>query len=217
MPQINGSYFTGLSALRRLEIEESNMSNSKDDISKDRHQSLKHVKSMQFPCDNCDYKATQRSNLLRHVQAKHDGVKFPCDNCDYKATQSSNLLRHIKSKHETVKVHCERSDYKATNIGSLIKHLKSKNEGNTKDDSAKIKKLIVKFSHAGFRFQKEISDEDFVPVSDQDDDDDDDELEVIGETNSLKRKNYDWDAAPQHKASKLAFACVNFVAEHFLL
>ena len=226
MPQINGILASGLSALRRLEIEESNVINSKD-----RNQSLKHVKSVhkgtQFPCRHCDYEATQRSNLLRHIQAKHDGVKFPCDHCDYKATQSSNLIRHNKSKHDSVKVHCEQSDYKATNNGSLTKHLNSREEGDTKNDSTEIKKFIIKIGVPSFpckfcpqmftkfcdlknhssRFHKEISDEEFVPVSDQDDDDDYDELEL----NSLKRKNYDWDAAPQPKSARLAFACFNFV------
>ena len=34
----------------------------------------------------------------------HEGVKFPCNQCDYKATQKSNLLKHIKSIHDCVKL-----------------------------------------------------------------------------------------------------------------
>ena len=30
-----------------------------------------------FPCDQCDYKATQKSSLLTHIKSKHEGVKFP--------------------------------------------------------------------------------------------------------------------------------------------
>ena len=66
------------------------------------------------PCDQCDYIATQKSNLLRHKESKHEGVKFPCDQCDYKATEKGSLLKHIKSIHEGVKIHCEQCDYKAT-------------------------------------------------------------------------------------------------------
>ena len=30
---------------------------------------------MQFPCDLCDYVATQKGNLKTHKQMKHEGVK----------------------------------------------------------------------------------------------------------------------------------------------
>ena len=56
-----------------------------------------------FPCDQCDYEATKKGSLLRHVNSIHKGVKFPCDQCDYKATSKRGLLNHIKSKHEGLK------------------------------------------------------------------------------------------------------------------
>ena len=31
---------------------------------------------------------------------KNNGRQYPCDQCDYKATQKCNLLTHLKSKHE---------------------------------------------------------------------------------------------------------------------
>ena len=40
---------------------------------------------------------------MSHVKSKHEGVQFPCDQCDYKATKQGNLLRHVKSKHGVVK------------------------------------------------------------------------------------------------------------------
>ena len=85
-------------------------------------------KGVKFPCDQCNYKATQRGHLLRHIKSIHDGVKFPCDQCDYKATQKGDLLRHIKSKHEGVKFLCVQCDYKATRKDNLLCHLKSKHE-----------------------------------------------------------------------------------------
>ena len=54
-------------------------------------------------CDQCDFKATYKSNLLTHIKSIHEGVKYPCDQCDYKATWRSHLLRHLKSKHKAVK------------------------------------------------------------------------------------------------------------------
>ena len=56
-----------------------------------------------FNCELCDYKATQKRYLLRHIKSKHEGVRFPCDQCDYKATLKENLSRHIKSRHESAK------------------------------------------------------------------------------------------------------------------
>ena len=52
-----------------------------------------------FPCERCDFKATEKGNFLRHIKSIHEGVKFSCEQCDYKATQKSHLLRHFKLKH----------------------------------------------------------------------------------------------------------------------
>ena len=57
------------------------------------HQGIK------YPCDQCDYKATQKGDLLTHLKSIHEGVKYPCDQCDYKATQKCHLLTHSNSKH----------------------------------------------------------------------------------------------------------------------
>ena len=53
-----------------------------------------------FPCEHCDYKATQKSDLLKHTKSIHDGVKFSCDQCDFKASRKSNLMTHIRATHE---------------------------------------------------------------------------------------------------------------------
>ena len=50
-------------------------------------------------CNQCEYKATQKSKLVTHIKSIHLGVKYPCAQCDYKATQKRSLLKHIKSKH----------------------------------------------------------------------------------------------------------------------
>ena len=60
-----------------------------------------------YPCDQCDYKATVKNDLLRHIKSRHEGVKYPCNQCDYKATQNTYLLTHIKSKHKGVKYPCD--------------------------------------------------------------------------------------------------------------
>merc|ERR1719228_2511221 len=42
-----------------------------------------------YNCDQCDHVATKKLSLKLHVQAKHEGLRFPCDHCDYKATQKA--------------------------------------------------------------------------------------------------------------------------------
>ena len=49
------------------------------------HEQSKH-EGEKYPCDLCDYQATDRGNLTRHKQSKHEGKKYPCDSCDYQAT-----------------------------------------------------------------------------------------------------------------------------------
>ena len=67
-----------------------------------------------FSCDQCEYKATQRSHLLTHIKSIHEGIKYPCEQCNFKATQKHHLLTHIKLKHEGVKYPCDQCDCKGT-------------------------------------------------------------------------------------------------------
>ena len=39
-----------------------------------------------FDCDQCESKFTQKGNLLRHIQSKHEGVKYACNQCDKQLT-----------------------------------------------------------------------------------------------------------------------------------
>ena len=57
---------------------------------------------VKFPCEQCDYKATEKGELLRHMKSIHEGVKFTCEQCDYKATGNGYLLTHIKSIKESI-------------------------------------------------------------------------------------------------------------------
>ena len=50
-----------------------------------------------YPCDKCDYTATYRGNLNKHINSKHEGVRYPCEHCGYVATQAVNLQNRIKS------------------------------------------------------------------------------------------------------------------------
>jgi len=82
-----------------------------------------------YPCDQCNYKATESNNLQRHIKSIHDGVKYPCDQCNYKATASSSLQQHIKSIHDGVTYPCDQCNYKAKDPSHLRRHIKSIHEG----------------------------------------------------------------------------------------
>lgn len=55
---------------------------------------------IRYPCDQCDYVATQPRDLTLHIEGDHEGVRYPCDKCEYTATRPLNLKRHKKRKHE---------------------------------------------------------------------------------------------------------------------
>ena len=82
-----------------------------------------------YPCDQCQYKATQQGTLKTHKLSVHKGVKYQCDQCEYKATQTTHLMTHKKSIHEGVKYQCDECDYKARFPTNLAAHKKAKHEG----------------------------------------------------------------------------------------
>ena len=53
-------------------------------------------------CEQCEYKAKLATDLKRHKNAVHDGIKFPCEHCDYKSSFSHSLIRHKKNKHSNI-------------------------------------------------------------------------------------------------------------------
>ena len=56
--------------------------------------------SIQYPCDQCEYKATKKGSLKSHIESVHEKVQYPCNQCEYKATQNGNLKRHIQTIHD---------------------------------------------------------------------------------------------------------------------
>ena len=77
------------------------------------HTNLKHL-GVKYSRTECDFKATQLSDLKKHTDSRHLGVKYPCTECDYKATRQVNLQTHFNSKHAGVRYPCDQCDYKAT-------------------------------------------------------------------------------------------------------
>ena len=50
-------------------------------------------------CKSCGKMFAESSSLSRHKKSIHDGVKYPCKYCDYQATIRQNLDRHVTVKH----------------------------------------------------------------------------------------------------------------------
>ena len=80
-----------------------------------------HVRSVHndlwFKCEHCDYKASQKCNLVRHKQFKHEGrIYYRCDQCSYTACNKQKLDKHIQENvHENGRneFNCVECDFKA--------------------------------------------------------------------------------------------------------
>jgi len=75
-----------------------------------------------FWCSKCDFQTGSKSNLRRHDEMKHQGIKYACDGCDYKASSKDNLKRHSMSKHEGIQFDCDQCEFKTSIKGSLKRH-----------------------------------------------------------------------------------------------
>ena len=93
-----------------------------------------------YPCDKCDYIATQKSSLVRHKQTQHEGIRqmhqqqpdgkqHPCDQCPSTFSQLCSLNRHKTAKHSGVSYPCDQCDYIGTTPLNTKLHKRSKHEG----------------------------------------------------------------------------------------
>ena len=53
----------------------------------------------QFPCEQCDYKASRADHLKRHIFSLHEKSRINCNMCGFSATRVDNLKRHIQRVH----------------------------------------------------------------------------------------------------------------------
>ena len=59
----------------------------------------KSAKRDQFPCEQCDYKASRADHLRRHMFTVHENGRIQCNHCVFSATRADNLKRHINRIH----------------------------------------------------------------------------------------------------------------------
>ena len=81
-------------------------------------------------CNICKVEFKQRNHLIKHNESVHQGIRFPCSQCEYRATRKEHLTRHMKLNHKIEnQFHCascsfktDRNDYLKTHEQSVQLH-----------------------------------------------------------------------------------------------
>ena len=91
---------------------------------------------VKYPCNKCEHKATNPSDLRKHIRSQHDGTKvsverriYECGVCYKVFKRGDHLKTHNNAIHLGVKYPCDKCEHKATNSGNLRKHIRSKHDG----------------------------------------------------------------------------------------
>ena len=90
-------------------------------------------KGLKYDCTNCDYKSGDKSNLNRHMNKYHLGVTYACDLCKQIFNQKNGLKRHIDIKHNGILFYCDNCQFKAATKKALKHHILVQHEGKTFD------------------------------------------------------------------------------------
>ena len=93
------------------------------------HISSPYIWGKKYPCDECDFQATQKSNLTKHHQSVHMGKKYPCGECCYQATETGSLNQHMLAIHMGKKYPCGECDYQASSKSNITAHQQSVHMG----------------------------------------------------------------------------------------
>ena len=78
-----------------------------------------------FPCDLCDYKATVKENLHRHVKVVHEvNELIYCSDCDFKTKNKNSLQSHKKLFHSVIqkKFKCNICTFETIHKNHFISH-----------------------------------------------------------------------------------------------
>ena len=82
-----------------LKLEEAKQRNSSKMRRKIYEVPLQSQTNKASECKSCGKVLADTKSLIRHKKSIHDGVKYPCKYCDYQATIRQNLDRHVAAKH----------------------------------------------------------------------------------------------------------------------
>ena len=79
----------------------------------------------ELECLKCGYTCKTRKTLRFHTDNKHKGIFYPCKDCDYRGSRKTNLTRHIAIVHEMNRSWpCNMCSYAAVTKGEIDIHQK---------------------------------------------------------------------------------------------
>ena len=86
------------------------------------HINTKHL-GIKYTCETCGHQCSSQQMLTWHVVGKH-GEGYPCDQCDYRATQPNQLKLHKKAIHEKERYYCQDCTFSTSFQTNLYAHIK---------------------------------------------------------------------------------------------
>lgn len=90
-----------------------------------------HEGAPRVPCPTCGKLLASEESLRKHVKAVHDKVKpHACEHCDYRAVLPTELQKHLESQHLGIKYECDVCHQLLASRSSLHTH-KKRHSGHT--------------------------------------------------------------------------------------
>ena len=84
-------------------------------------------------CDQCDYKALKKNDLISHKYKIHNlprpVVNYTCSKCDFRAEGIKALNKHVNEQHETTELRCNQCPFTTHKKGSLQYHINRNHTG----------------------------------------------------------------------------------------
>ena len=77
--------------------------------------------SENFNCTQCNFTSNIRSEVKRHINIVHKGIRMDkCSFCDFTSYNKTSLKVHFKAKHEECKFLCNMCNFQTSLISKLI-------------------------------------------------------------------------------------------------
>ena len=94
------------------------------------HEDSKQSIIKKYQCQLCEKQYINTRNLNTHIKSVHEGVTYNCSiqNCEYIATRRDSLRRHIRSEHFNEVHQCHLCDYQSKNKNHLTEHIRYMHE-----------------------------------------------------------------------------------------
>ena len=64
------------------------------------------VIKMAFTCNYCSTIFSEKRNLKRHINSKHEATNLRCEKCEFTTNRKDKLKTHIESKHYQNNIKC---------------------------------------------------------------------------------------------------------------